>query len=192
MENRHGGAEMVHKPGDQLGRQGNLRHQIDGRAALLQGRCDQAEVNRGLAAAGDAVEKRCAGLFGLHLTGKAVKGRLLLGIENGRRRGRRRRRRRLRQHRPEVQPEISQLLQPPDRGHGSARKVAKLLHADGVQLGQKRQNLLLQRRAAALAGGIGHGLLPGDGQLGRLLHLVPHLAGIGEIGADPALSLEIR
>ena len=72
----------------QLRRQRNFRHEQHGGAARVQRAPDQREIDRGLAAARHAVEKRRAGLFLHHLPVQAVKGGLLLFAQRQRACGR--------------------------------------------------------------------------------------------------------
>ena len=81
MEHGDAAAELGRQLLHELGRQRDLRHQQHGAAPEVEAGADQAEVDRRLAAACDAVEQGRAGLFLPQLGEEAFKGRLLLGVQ---------------------------------------------------------------------------------------------------------------
>ena len=182
VEHRHVPAKMAHEPLDELGRQGNFRHQVQCGFARCQRAGDEMEIDRSLAAAGDAVEKRRAGLF---LAGHGAEPfiGLFLGIVEHRH-GRRLhivRQGRLK-HRAYRQRHHPRLKEAANGSHIGTGEVAQLLGAGTAQLGEKLQHRRLLGGAPALTFQVRLRLLLGHGQGGNLLGLVPKLLGKGHIG----------
>ena len=81
VEHGHPASEIGGKAGHHLGGQHDLRHQYHGGPSLFQYLLDQADINQGFSAAGDALEQRRLRLPGFTQCQDAVKGRLLLCVE---------------------------------------------------------------------------------------------------------------
>ena len=64
MDDRDAGVEVGAEPVDERERERDLGHEDERRAAASEGRREQLDVDRGLAAAGNAVEEQRPGLAG--------------------------------------------------------------------------------------------------------------------------------
>ncbi len=132
---------------DKLRRQGDFRHQQHGAPPLVKAGADQGEIDRRLAAAGDAVEQSNAGLLRRALAAQALKGIALVRVQFERFCRPDRRMDGTAQHLLLRLLDIAEVPQPPDGLPGSAGKVAQLLlgHATGhgQQLQHRRQPQLV-------------------------------------------------
>ncbi len=169
MEHDHPASEVGAEFRHHLGRQGDFRHQDHPPPAPPDHLLEEADIHRGLAAAGDAVEQRTGRAALVHPLHNAVIGRLLLLAENdGRAIGG------LRlgdpQHFHLGQRHQSALLQPLQRPHGGAGKIADFAGEGAADGAQQLHHLIAHGRAAPLRLHSGHGLLCGNRQ-GRLAGL---------------------
>ena len=132
----------------QLRRQVDLGHQHQGLASEREGPVGRAQVDLGLAAAGDAVQQHRPRLARRHRRGDALAG-LGLGRRQGRRRGGVDRRR-----------GITPLQAPLE----AAQAVGDRGVAEAAQLGRQHRQRDLAEAALVVAGGKGDQLAPGTGQ----------------------------
>ena len=173
MEHADLPAEVGGKDPQQLGGEGDLRHQYQGGPAPGQGLLDQAEVHLCLAAAGDAVQQsgsRPGAAHGL----QSLEGPFLLLVEaDGPRR--------LylvqgdpAEHLLTLQGEHSAFLQGTQGLHRGSGEVAQLLGRGGAQLAQQLGDRKTKRRRPAPGSDQSHGLLRRHGQHRQFFHLIPH------------------
>ena len=187
MKHRHLIAKVgCHQP-QQLGGQGDFRHQQQRAFPLFQAFPDQPDVHAGFPGAGDAVQQRHTGMFSLHPLPQSLKAAFLLLVQH---------QGPLQgggddlpaaQNRPVGEVYITLFLQPPHHGGGGPRKIAQLLDADLAQIAQHFQHGALFGRSL----GILPGLLSGGGEGGDLLGFVPAPAEILRLSGDPFLPREI-
>ena len=84
VQHRHLSAEIGRHQPQQLGRQGDFRHQKQGASARFQTGLDEFDIDGSLSRAGHAPKKRDARIFLRHLLRKSVIAALLVGAEHQR------------------------------------------------------------------------------------------------------------
>ena len=191
MEHRN----LVPKPGghqaQQLGGQGNFRHQQHRCLSLGQHLLNEADIHRGFAGAGNAVKQRHTGFFPVQLAFQPFKGPGLLPV----------------QHQglfhgggfdfpapqnlalPEFQ--IAQLFQPVHRLDPGARIVADVLDAGTANACHQLQHLFLGQGAFGSGGGEGQGFLGGNRQNRDAFAFLPALFQVFLFRPDPFLSGQV-
>ena len=185
MEHRH----LLPKPGShqpqQLGRQGDFRHQEDGAFAPLQILHDQANVDRGLAGPRHAIQQRHSRVILPGLAQKALEAVLLLCAEHQGFLYLGRFDLPAAQHFPFGQYHIAQLLQAAHRLGRGSRIIQDILHAGSAHAAQQLQNAALHGGSVWAAHGKGHSLLGRDCQRRDFFRLVPGLLQKLRLGRDP-------
>ena len=164
MEHRHLVPEVGGKDAQQLGGQGDLRHQEQGGLSPLQGLLDQAQIDLGLSAPRHPVQQGGRRLSRPAQGVQPLKGSLLLLIEDDGAGRFHLRHGGAAEYLLLLQGEDAALLQGLDGGHGGPGEVAQLLGGSRPQLAQQLGHRIAQRRRPAARGDPCHGLLRRHGQ----------------------------
>ena len=191
VQHRHLIAEIGRHQPQQLGRQGDFRHQKQGASARFQTGLDEFDIDGSLSRAGHTPKERDARIFLRHLFRESVIAALLIGAEHQRPVQLCRSNFPAAKHRPLGQSQVSQLFQPVHRRRGSAGKIAQLLHGHAAHAAHQLQHIFLHGSGFGTVGGILHGFLGGNRQSGDFLRLVVGAAQIFRLGGYPLLPGEI-
>ena len=185
MEHRH----LLPEPGrhqpQQLGRQGDFRHQKNGTFAPLQGLHNQANVDGGLAGARNAVQQRHTGRFLPGLGQKALKALLLFLVEHQGPVHLGRFDLPAAEHFPFGQYHVTQLFQVAHRLGRGPRVIQDVLNTGSAHAAQQLQNAALHGGSLWAAHGKGHSLLGRDCQRRDFFRLVPGLLQELRLGRNP-------
>ena len=185
VEQCHLVPEIGRQDAQKLRRQGDLRNQEHSTSPLLQDVFDELQVDRGLAGAGDTVKKCHAGLFLIGLIPQAVKGGLLLLVQDQGAIQLRRDDLPAAEHGPIAQGQVAQGFQTLHGLGGCAGIVADILHRRAADAAKQLQHRLLHGRALGAAGGEGQGFLRRRGQGRDPLRLIAGSAQEVRFRCDP-------
>ena len=184
VQQRHLRAEIGREPRHHLRRERNLRHQNHHGFPLAQQLLRKADIHKGLAAAGHALQKRHPGLARAALGKHAKEGRLLLVVEPDRLRRARRGARRNAVFLPRAQRDDARLFETAQSRGRHAREIAQVVYRRLCAAGEKVDGVALARCRAALALHARLRLLRLDGKRCELHHAVAHAAAALRAGGD--------
>ena len=192
VQHRHLSAEIGRHQPQQLGRQGDFRHQKQGASARFQTGLDEFDIDGSLSRAGHTPKERDARIFLRHLLRESVIAALLIGAEHQRPVQLCRTDFPASKDRLLGQRQIPQFFQPVHRRGRSAGKIAQLLHGHAAHAAHQLQHIFLHGGGFGTVGGVLHGFLGGNRQSGDFLRLVIGAAQIFRFGGYPLFPRKIR
>ena len=192
VQHRHLSAETGRHQPQQLGRQGDFRHQKQGASACFQTGLDEFDIDGSLSRAGHTPKECDPRIFLRHLHRESVIAALLIGAEHQRPVQLCRTDFPASKDRLLGQRQIPQFFQPVHRRGRSAGKIAQLLHGHAAHAAHQLQHIFLHGGGFGAVGGVLHGFLGGNRQSGDFLRLVIGAAQIFRFGGYPLFPRKIR